>query len=151
MYKAYKFRIYPNETQKILLHKSFGCVRFIYNYYLSKIKKKGFTSAYDCIKDYTNNLQEEYPFLKEVDSTILQKELFHLEDNLKKYYDNKSFGFPKFKNKYSKNSYTTSAVYKTYKNKRYCNIELDLMKKEIKLPKLKKLKIRGYRKLTKIN
>ena len=81
----------------------------------------------------------------------MRKELFHLEDNLKKYYGNKSFGFPKFKNKYSKNSYTTSAVYQTYKNKRYCNIELDLMKKEIKLPKLKKLKIRGYRKLTKIN
>ena len=151
MYKAYKFRIYPNETQKILLHKSFGCVRFIYNYYLSIIKEKGFISAYDCIKDYTNNLQEEYPFLKEVDSTILRKELFHLEDNLKKYYGNKSFGFPKFKNKYSKNSYTTSAVYQTYKNKRYCNIELDLMKKEIKLPKLKKVKIRGYRNLTKIN
>ena len=35
MYKAYKFRIYPNETPKILLNKSFGCSRFIYNYYLN--------------------------------------------------------------------------------------------------------------------
>ena len=47
MYKAYKFRIYPNETQKILLHKSFGCVRFIYNYYLSR-KEKGSKNYYKC-------------------------------------------------------------------------------------------------------
>ncbi|MFV0439707.1 MAG: helix-turn-helix domain-containing protein [Lachnospirales bacterium] len=39
MNKAYKFRIYPNEYQKILLAKTFGCVRFIYNRMLcDKIK-----------------------------------------------------------------------------------------------------------------
>ena len=31
MNKAYKFRIYPNEEQRILIAKTFGCVRFIYN------------------------------------------------------------------------------------------------------------------------
>ena len=37
--KAYKFRIYPNEEQKVLLAKTFGCVRLVYNYYLDcKIK-----------------------------------------------------------------------------------------------------------------
>lgn len=40
MYKAYKFRLYPNEEQKVLLNKSFGCARFVYNHYLSKIKEK---------------------------------------------------------------------------------------------------------------
>ena len=38
MYKTYKFRIYPNDSQKELLNKSFGCSRFVYNYYLTKIK-----------------------------------------------------------------------------------------------------------------
>ena len=151
MYKAYKFRIYPNDNQKVLLNKSFGCTRFVYNYYLSKIKEKGYTSAYDNIKDLKNNLVLEYPFLKEVDSTILRKELFHLEDNLKRYYNCNDFGYPKFKSKHYKNSFTTSAVYSQYKNKKYCNIELDLKNKEIKLPKLKKVKIRGYRTLTNIN
>ena len=33
--KAYKFRIYPNEEQKILFAKTFGCTRFIYNKMLS--------------------------------------------------------------------------------------------------------------------
>ena len=151
MYKAYKFRIYPNDEQKVLLNKSFGCTRFVYNYYLSKIKEEGYTSAYDTIKDLKNNLVLEYPFLKEVDSTILRKELFHLEDNLKRYYNCNDFGYPKFKSKHYKNSFTTSAVYSEYKNKKYCNIELDLKNKEIKLPKLKKIKIRGYRNLTNIN
>ena len=34
-HKAYKFRIYPNKEQKILLEKTFGCVRFVYNHYLA--------------------------------------------------------------------------------------------------------------------
>ena len=106
MYKAYKFRLYPNYDQKVLLNKSFGCTRFVYNYYLSKIKEKGFTSIYDNIKDLKNNLVLEYPFLKEVDSTILRKEIFHLEDNLKKYYNCNDFGYPKFKSKHYKNSFT---------------------------------------------
>lgn len=28
--KAYKFRIYPSEEQKIFFAKTFGCTRFIY-------------------------------------------------------------------------------------------------------------------------
>ena len=37
--KAYKFRIYPTEEQKLLSAKTFGCVRLVYNYYLEqKIK-----------------------------------------------------------------------------------------------------------------
>jgi len=98
-----------------------------------------------------NILQKKYPFLKEIDSTILRKEIFHLEDNLKKYYKCNDFGYPKFKSKYSKNSITTSAVYGKHKENKYCNIQLDLIKKEIKLPKLKRVKIRGYRNLTNIN
>ena len=34
MYKAYKFRLYPNNNQEILINKTFGCVRIIYNYFL---------------------------------------------------------------------------------------------------------------------
>ena len=34
--KAYKFRIYPNETQKELIEKTFGCTRFVYNQRESK-------------------------------------------------------------------------------------------------------------------
>lgn len=149
MYKAYKFRMYPTENQKELLNKSFGCCRFIFNYYLNEIKENGYKNAYTCIKDYTGKLKYEKLFLQEVDSTILRKELFALEDSLKRFYNSK-FGYPKFKSGFDKNSYTTSAVYRTYKDKEYCNIELDLINRKVKLPKLKQVKIKGYRKLKKI-
>ncbi|MBB5336986.1 putative transposase, partial [Pectinatus brassicae] len=35
MNKAYKFRIYPNTEQSIMIAKTFGCTRFIYNRMLS--------------------------------------------------------------------------------------------------------------------
>ena len=149
MYKAYKFRLYPTEEQKIYINKNFGGGRCIFNYYLNDIKENGYKNAYTCIKDYTSKLKYEKPFLQEVDSIMLRKELFSLEDSIKRFYNN-GFGYPKFKSKFDKNSYTTSAVYKKYKDKEYCNIEVNLETKEIKLPKLKQVKIRGYRKLKSI-
>ena len=144
MYKCYKFRLYPDNEQEILLNKSFGCSRFVYNHYLSNIKNNGYQNAYSNISDYVNNLKYEYLFLQEVDSTIIRKTLFHLDDNMKKYYNN-GFGYPKYKSRYDRHSYTTSAVYNSYKNKKYCNIELDLVNRKIKLPKFKWIDIRGYR------
>ena len=34
--KAYKFRLYPTDEQKILINKCIGSSRFVYNYYLNK-------------------------------------------------------------------------------------------------------------------
>ena len=36
MLKGYKYRIYPNEEQEILINKTFGCCRFVYNQLLAK-------------------------------------------------------------------------------------------------------------------
>ena len=38
MYKAYKFRIYPNNEQKVVMNKTFSSVRSIYNYFLINFK-----------------------------------------------------------------------------------------------------------------
>ena len=146
MYKAYKFRIYPDEEQKILLNKSFGCARFVYNYYLNLSIKDGYKNSNAYIKDYVNELKYEYPFLTEIDSIIIRQSIFNLDNAYQRFFKN-NFGTPKFKSKFDKNSYTTSAVYRNYKDKKYCNIELDLTKKRIKLPKLKWLNIKGYRNL----
>ena len=150
MYKAYKFRIYPNDEQKIFINKTFGCSRYVYNYYLNKIQTDGYTNYYDNIKDYTSTLKYNSPFLQEIDSIVIRKSLFNLEDAFKKLF-NKTGGYPKFKSKYNRNSYNTAAVNRIYKNKKYCNIELDLENKRVKLPKLKWVKIKGYRNLKKIN
>ena len=150
MYKAFKFRLYPDNKQKELINKTFGCSRFVYNYYLNKIKDSKYINAYSNISDYVNNLKYIYPFLQEVDSTIIRKSIFHLDDNIKHYY-NDNFGYPKYKSKYDRNSYSTNAIYSTYKDRKYCNIELDLINRKIKLPKLKWIDIRGYRNITNIN
>ncbi|SES08915.1 Helix-turn-helix domain-containing protein, partial [Gracilibacillus ureilyticus] len=44
--KAYKFRLYPTEEQALLMHKTFGCVRFVYNKMLAERK-----AMYDNLKD----------------------------------------------------------------------------------------------------
>ena len=67
---AFKYRIYPNKEQELLINKTFGCVRFIYNtilYTANKIyeetgKNKIITPA---------SLKSENQFLKEVDSLAL--------------------------------------------------------------------------------
>ena len=150
MFKAYKFRLYPNNKQLELINKTFGSGRYVYNYYLYKMKNNGYVPAYTNIKDYTSTLKYDAVFLQEIDSIVIRKSLFNLDDAYKKLF-NKTGGYPKFKSKYNKNSYNTTAVYNNYKNKEYCNIELDLTNRQIKLPKLNWVKIKGYRNINNIN
>ena len=150
MFRAYKFRLYSNNKQLELINKTFGSSRYVYNYYLDKMKNNGYVQAYTNIKDYTSTLKYDAVFLQEIDSIVIRKSLFNLDDAYKKLF-NKTGGYPKFKSKYNKNSYNTTAVYNNYKDKEYCNIELDLTNRQIKLPKLKWVKIRGYRNTDNIN
>lgn len=145
MYKAYKFRLYPNSTQEVLLHKTFGCVRFVYNHFLDKCIKKGYIKAFDMCRKL-KELYIDFPFLKEVDSCSLRCAIFNLEDSYKNFF-NKRNSYPTFKSKYSKQSYRTNCMKSSYKGKEYNSIELDLINHKIKLPKLGFIDIRGYRNL----
>ena len=145
--KGYVFRMYPTKKQEQLINKTIGCCRFIYNYFLDdKIKEYKVTgkskSAYDQIK-LIPSLSKEYPFLKEVDSCALRNSLFNLEDAYKRFY--KGSGYPKFKAKGVHESYKTNNIKSSYKGNNYNSIKLDLKNKTITLPKLKEVKIRGYR------
>ena len=75
MLKAYKFRLYPNEEQRIYLAKTFGCTRFIYNQMLAdRIKSYEENKDLDIkIIKYPTPAQykSEYEWLKEVDSLAL--------------------------------------------------------------------------------
>jgi putative transposase len=149
MYKAYKFRIYPNNSQIILINKTFGCSRFIYNYFLDKCKKNGFASAFNMVKELPS-LYQVYQWLKEVDTCSLRCAIFNLEDSYKNFFSKRS-NYPKFKSKFNRQSYRTNCIRSSYKGKEYSNIELDLKNKKIKLPKLGLINIRGYRNLESIN
>ena len=109
--RAYKFRLYPTAEQAILINKTIGCCRFVYNEALgAKIDaySTGQTdlSIYDCIKRLPS-LKKQYPWLAEVDSTGLQSAI---RDDLGAAYNNffrsvkagQGVGFPKFRKKRSK-------------------------------------------------
>ena len=143
IYRAYKFRLYPKEKQRILIHKTFGCSRFVYNYYLNYQKENGVQKSFNLCKDL-KELEDDYEYLKEVDSCALRCSIFDLEDGFNNFFAKRS-GYPNFKSKFSRQSYRTSLIRSTYKGKEYSNIEVDLLTRFIKLPKLGKVKIRGYR------
>ncbi len=151
--KGYIFRMYPDKNQKQLINKTIGTSRFIYNYFLTdKINEYKDTgkskSAYDQIK-LIPKLPKEYPWIKEVDSSALRTSIFNLEDAYKRFY--KGSGYPKFKAKYVHESYKTNNIKSIYKGKEYNSIRIDLKNKTITLPKLKEVKIRGYRNKTELN
>ena len=153
IYKAYKFRMYPEKEQKGKLNSYLGTSRFIYNHFLDKKNilysdKKENHKLNDMKKDLVL-LQQEYPWLKEIDSCILRTTL----DDLERGYDNffkKRNSYPKFKSKKCRQSYRTICNRSSYKGNSYASIKIDLEKGIIKLPKLDEIKIKGYRNLTKI-
>ena len=147
IYKAYKFRIYPNREQKIMIDKTFGCTRFIFNKFLSERKTKYEESkiklsAYDELKELTD-LKKENKWLKEVDSCALQKCVFNLDDAFKNFFHGN--GYPKFKAKGEHEIYTKNNILNEYKNVKYESIRIDFKNKVITLPRLKKVEFRGYR------
>ena len=115
MYKAYKFRMYPSRKQEVLIHKTFGCYRFIYNYFLNECKEKGFQKAYDLCKEL-KGLEKEYEWLKEVDSCSLRCAIFNLEDAYQNFFSKRG-NYPTFKNKFSRQTYRTNCIRSSYKRK----------------------------------
>ena len=130
MEKTYKYRIYPNEKQKELIAKTFGCCRFVYNKYLAqKIElyqtSKESLSYIKCTKALTE-LKDELKWLTEVDSTALQSSLKDLDNAYQKFFKEHT-GFPNFKNKKDN--------HKSYRSKCSHN-NIEYLNNHIKLPKL---------------
>ena len=136
MNKAFVFRIYPNKEQRILLVKTFGCVRFIWNKMLSD-KKDYYETTGRSLRTTPAKYKKEYPFLCEVDSLALANEQLSLEKAYKNFWNGKGkVGFPGFKSRHKdRNSYTTN----------YVNGNIEIADNKIKLPKLKWVRIKQHR------
>ena len=141
MEKSYKYRLYPNKKQKEMLSKTFGCTRFIYNYYLNKKielykNEKQNMTRFQCDKDMTS-LKQELIWLKEVDKFALQNALKDL-DRAYQNFIKLGKGYPKFKSK--KNN---KHSYRTQYTKTSAGGNIMILDKHIKLPKLGNVKIRN--------
>lgn len=95
-------------------------------------------------------LSKNYSWLKDVDCCSLMCAIFNLEDAYKNYFAKRS-SFSAFKNRFNRQTYRTNYIRSSYKGYQYSNIEINLERKKIKLPKLGIIKIRGYRNLNKID
>lgn len=102
--KAIKLRIYPNEAQKVLIEKHFGCCRFIYNYALEK-KIKHYQETQKSLSIY--EISKELPilkkkegteWLKEVGAQVLQQSLNDLDSAFSSFFKKRA-KFPRFKSK----------------------------------------------------
>ena len=135
--KAYRFRMYPNAEQEILLSKTFGCVRFVYNRLLEeKIDYYKETGKY--LRNTPAHLKTQYPWLREVDSLALANAQLHEESAYRNFFRDKSIGFPKFKSKRNgKQSYTT--------NNQKGSVRIE--GKKLKLPKIGWVRIVEHRKI----
>jgi putative transposase len=107
MYKAYKYRIYPTSEQEALLAKSFGCVRWFWNYALNLCQEtykntgKGLSREY--IQGLLPALKKEYEWLKDSYSQCLQVVALNLSTAYKNFFDKRAM-LPKFKSKHGRQS-----------------------------------------------
>jgi putative transposase len=110
IFKSFKFRIYPNKDQEILLAKHFGACRFVFNHYLNKRKEtyledKKSLNYYDNANDLTQFKKDEnFNWLKEINSQSLQSSLRNLDTAYGKFF-RKQTKFPRFKSKYDRQSF----------------------------------------------
>ena len=111
MLRAYKYRIYPTEEQKVLLAKTFGCCRFVYNWALNlKIEayrqEKKSIGNIELTNRMKSKLKAEHEWLGEVNSQALQSSLRNLDTAYKNFFrDTHAVGFPKFKSRKNHQSF----------------------------------------------
>ena len=113
MLKAYKYRMYPTNSQKTLIVKFFGCSRYIWNWALDK-KTKAYAldqnkiSCFELILEIPK-MKEKNEWLKEVYSQSLQASLRNLDTAFTNFFrrvkkGDKELGYPKFKSKHKRQS-----------------------------------------------
>lgn len=146
MNKGIKFRIYPNRSQKDLINRTFGCCRFIYNKGLAfrnnafEIGQKvGYCQTSSMLTEI--KAQNDFSFLREVDSIALQQSLRDLDTAFKNFFEKRS-KYPNFKSKHDN--------HKSYRTVNQNN-SIRMTGKYIRLPKLGYVKVRQSMEVGHIN
>ena len=130
MIKAYKYRLNPNEEQRIFFEKSFGCARYVYNWGLNlrnEAYQKDRTRIgwVDICKRLTElKKQEETSWLNEVATQSLQSSIRNMDSAFTRFFREKK-GFPKFKSKKGRQSFQLVK-----------DVSVNFDKHEVKLPKI---------------
>ncbi len=113
--RAYRFRFYPSAEQEVILARTFGCTRFVYNYMLRLRTdawfERGERIGYHATSAALTVLKKtpEHAWLNEVSSVPVQQALRHLQTAFGNFFAKRA-KYPSFKRKDSKQAaeYTTS-------------------------------------------
>jgi putative transposase len=119
MKKTYQFRIYPNKNHEVILNRTLGTCRYLYNNALAERKKQAelnrlrksfdvfpwgkpeWISKYDQMLDLTATKTE---YQKEVYGQVLQDVLKRVDRSFKNFFN--GFGYPRFQGRNRYNSFT---------------------------------------------
>ena len=107
MNRAYKYRIYPSEEQKVLLNKTFGSVRLLWNHNVSIFNSFSLNGPNRSSKTSTE-LRHSYEWMLEVSAAAIQQKEIDFKAYKKSYFSksrNKKLGRCSFKTKYSSQSF----------------------------------------------
>jgi len=109
--RAYQYRIYPTDEQKKTLARTFGCVRFVYNWAL-RLRTDAYYERQERLyySDTSARLtalkgQPEYSWLNEVAAVPLQQALRHLDKAFKNFFEGRA-DYPKFHSRHGEQSAT---------------------------------------------
>ena len=113
MNKSFKVRIYPTKEQRVLLEKTFGVSRFVYNHFL-KLKQYLYQEfkikiTYNHTSKMLTELKRQKPWLRVPDKWALGNALRDLDSAYQNFYNGRG-KYPKFKRKDDKNSYRTNGT-----------------------------------------
>ena len=114
--RTIKYRVYPNEQQRILIANTIGASRFVYNKML-ELNKEAYANGEKLASRNAFNyrltkLKKEYEWLYEVDSTALTAANDNLANAFKGFFAGKT-GFPNFHKKKFSGSYTSKRIKNT--------------------------------------
>lgn len=114
--RAYRFRFYPTPDQEVILTRTFGCARYVYNHML-RLRSDAWMNehkgiGYHATSALLTQLKKEPDrlWLNEVSSVPLQQSLRHLQTAFNNFFAKRS-RYPSFRTKWGTQSaeYTTSA------------------------------------------
>ena len=135
MLKAYKYRLYPNQAQRVLIEQHFGCTRFVYNWALALQNRyyqmfgKGLSRTQIQNQLVKKKKTAKFTWLNDVNSQSLLNALLNVHTAYTNFFKGRA-KFPCFKSK--------KIAQRSYQCPQHCTVNFN--KNIINIPKLKGIK-----------
>ena len=99
MLKSYKYRIYPNKSQQVLLAKTFGCVRYFWNRQVETFNGYNKQANPNPVFLTSTQIRRETEWMQEVSAAAIQQKEIDFKEFKKQRFSKsrkKAIGFPSF-------------------------------------------------------